>query len=124
MYERGMTAGNRLFQAAGAYHVIVGLGSIACPGWLFLWLGVPVPNYLVLVRAIGFMTLLFGLIYLEVPRLSSSRLVAIAVLGKFIGPLGWLWASLSGEFPPCALWIPLFHDMVWWPFFGRYLTHR
>lgn len=113
---------NRLFQAAGIYHVVAGLFCIGCPDVVFSALDIPGPHYMVLVRGMGFMMALFGLIYWEIPRGVSDRLVAIAVLGKFLGPIGWIWASLSGEFPPHALWIPLFHDLVWWPFFARFLA--
>jgi hypothetical protein len=112
---------NRVFQAAGLYHVAAGVLCLACPELVFLSLDIAAPSYLVLVRGMGFMMALFGLIYLEIPRGVSERLITIAVLGKFLGPLGWVWASLSGEFPPQALWIPLFHDLVWWPFFARFL---
>jgi hypothetical protein len=105
---------------AGLYHIAAGLACIAVPDLLFGLLGLPNPGFVV--RGLGFMVLLFGLIYVEVPRTKNSRLIRIAVVGKFVGPLGWLWGSLLGEFPPQALWTPLFHDMVWWPFFAPYLV--
>lgn len=114
---------HRLFQVSGVYHVLVGALCVVWPEMVFQALDFQGPPYRVLVRGMGFMMALFGLIYLEVPRGVNDRLIAIAVLGKFLGPMGWLWAALSGEFPAQALWIPLFHDLVWWPFFARFLLN-
>lgn len=48
----------------------------------------------------------------------------IALAGKTLGPIGFLYSAATGALPWSFGWICLFNDVVWWPVFWRFaLTH-
>ena len=49
------------------------------------------------------------------------HLVAIALLGKTLGPLGFLWAASSGTLPLSFGLTIITNDLIWWPPFALYL---
>ncbi|MBL1082375.1 hypothetical protein JK359_10335 [Streptomyces actinomycinicus] len=51
--------------------------------------------------ALGMVLGLYGLLYLDVALRPAEGLpvAAVGLAGKVLGPLGWLWLALSGEWP-------------------------
>jgi hypothetical protein len=47
--------------------------------------------------------------------------VLIGLLGKVLGPLGFVWAMASGQLPLAFGWTILGNDLIWWPAFLLYL---
>ena len=48
----------------------------------------------------------------------------IALAGKTLGPIGFLYSAATGALPWSFGWICLFNDVVWWPVFWRFaLAH-
>ena len=46
-------------------------------------------------------------------------MVLVGLLGKVLGPIGFLWAALNKELPWQLGWTIITNDLVWWlPFCG------
>jgi hypothetical protein len=51
-------------------------------------------------------------------------LVLLGLVGRVLGPIGWLWAVGQGEFPPRMFPLILANDLIWWFPFLAYLLRR
>jgi hypothetical protein len=49
------------------------------------------------------------------------ELIAVAVLGKVLGPVGFAWAAATGRLPPAFGLTIVANDLVWLPAFVLYL---
>ena len=66
---------------------------------------------------------LYGLLYAyAVVRLERAfPIIAVGLAGKIFGPLGWLLAINSGQWPLRTFPLILFNDLIWWLPFGWFL---
>ena len=48
-------------------------------------------------------------------------MAAVELLGKVLGPIGWLKLVWSGEWPIATLVLCVPDDLIWWVPFGLYL---
>jgi hypothetical protein len=66
---------------------------------------------------------LYGLLYAYAARrLDRARpIVAVGLLGKVLGPLGWALAVSGGEWPVRTVTLILLDDVVWWLPFSLFL---
>jgi len=112
-----------VFLAAGMYNLGWGVFSAVDPQWLFRFADMPLPNYPEIFACLGMVIGLYGIVYLEVARVpeSSWLLAAVGLLGKLLGPLGWLTLVWSGRWPLQTLVLCLTNDVMWWIPFGLYL---
>jgi hypothetical protein len=46
--------------------------------------------------------------------------VVIGFLGKTLGPIGWMYHVILGDIPGRTLWVNVFNDLIWLPFFILY----
>jgi hypothetical protein len=44
----------------------------------------------------------------------AAPFIAIGLLGKLLGPAGWILAVRSGEWPLRTLTVIMFNDVIWW----------
>ena len=65
----------------------------------------------------------YGLLYLEVARVPESgfAIAAVGLLGKLLGPAGWLYLYATGEWPLSSIVLILTNDLIWWIPFALYL---
>ncbi len=47
-------------------------------------------------------------------------LIWIALAGKTLGPLGFVYSASTGALPWSFGWICVFNDAIWWPVFWRF----
>jgi hypothetical protein len=82
------------FYAAAGYNFAWGATAILWPTLLFRLLGMPSPDPLAIWQALGMMVLVYAPAYWWIARdpVGHRHLVVIALLGKLLGPLGFLWA--------------------------------
>lgn len=112
---------NGVLAAAAAYNLIWGTSVILWPDALFRWTGAPVPNYPQLWQCIGMIVGVYGVGYAIASwnPLRHWPIVLVGLLGKILGPLGFLWAVRQGTFPSSFGWTILANDVIWWlPFWG------
>jgi hypothetical protein len=72
-------------------------------------------------KCVGMMVLCYAPGYWLASRKPLPELVAVGLLGKVLGPLGFVYAYASGRLPLAFGLVVLANDVVWWPSFVRYL---
>ncbi|MFM7056624.1 MAG: alkyl hydroperoxide reductase [Planctomycetota bacterium] len=106
----------RVLVAAAVYNLAWGTFVIFCPTLPFAWLGIAPPNYPGLWQCIGMIVGVYGIGY----GLAAGNpvrhwpIVLVGLLGKIFGPIGFLNAAISGEFPWSAGWTIVTNDLIWW----------
>jgi len=107
------------FYAAAAYNFVWGALVSVMPNLLFTWLRMPIPNYPSLMECIGMIVGVYGLGYLLVARDPErfGPFAWIGLLGKVLGPLGFIWAAATGQLPWRFGWLNVTNDLIWLPVF-------
>lgn len=111
------------FYAAALYNLVWGGVMILRPNFFFDWIGMSRPNYPALWQVTGMFVLVYAPAYgwaARYPR-RHHHLILIGLLGKVLGPLGFLWSVSAGQLPLAFGWTILTNDLIWWPAFGLYL---
>lgn len=111
------------FVAAGLYNIVWGLYAVLDPQWLFRLSGMDPQNHPQIFMTLGMVVGVYGLLYLEVARRPADgfAIAAVGLLGKLLGPAGWLWLYLSGQWPLASIAIVATNDLIWWVPFAVYL---
>src|SRR6266498_429270 len=109
------------FLAAGLYNLGWGLHAAVDPQWLFRFARMPPQNHPEVFACLGMVIGLYGVLYLEVARLSEQNcpVAAIGMAGKLLGPLGFAHLLLTGQWPLRAGIIVLTNDLLCWLQRGR-----
>jgi hypothetical protein len=112
-----------IFTAAAAYNIAFGLWAAVFPLSFFALFALPPPRYPAIWGCLGMVVGLYGLVYaLAARRLEQAApLVAIGLLGKLLGPIGWVATVAPGEWPLRTVTLVLFNDVIWWLPFGLFL---
>jgi small multidrug resistance pump len=110
------------FYAAAVYNLVWGMTFVLTPGPVVRTLGVAHPD-LTAWRVVGMLVLVYAPAYWWAARRPSqhAHLIAIATLGKVLGPLGFLWAAASGALPLRFGLTIVTNDLIWLPAFVAYL---
>lgn len=111
------------FYAAALYNLVWGALTGLFPALFFEWIGAPLPNYLPLWQVIGMFVLVYAPAYWWVARFPARHrhLIVIGLLGKLLGPLGFIWAAARGELPLAFGLTLISNDLIWWPAFTLFL---
>jgi hypothetical protein len=112
------------FYAAAGYNLAWGAIAIQWPSPFFRVLRMPLPHELAIWQALGMMVLVYAPAYWWVARdpVGHRHLVVIALLGKVLGPLGFLWALSAHTLPLVFGLTILTNDCLWWPAFAAFLV--
>jgi hypothetical protein len=108
---------------AGAYNVALGLWSVLLPEAFFELFGLVPPNHPAIWRCLGMVLGLYGLLYAWAGfHLERARpIVLVGLLGKVLGPVGWLLTVGQGEWPLRTVTLIFLDDLVWWLPFTLFL---
>jgi hypothetical protein len=101
---------------AGLYNLAWGTLVILWPHLLFDAAGMARPNYASLWQCIGMIVGVYGLGYI-IAAYDPARhwpIVLVGLLGKVLGPIGFVHAALGGELPWIAGWVNVTNDLIWW----------
>ncbi len=111
-----------VFRIAAVYNVIWGVLIILAPNLLFDLAEIPRINYPFLMSGIGMFVGVYGYGYWVVANdlRRYPQLVVIGFLGKTLGPIGWVYHVVLGDIPARTLWVNVFNDLIWLPFFVLY----
>ena len=111
------------FYAAAVYNFVWGSAIVLWPTLYFDVIGIDPPNYLPVWQVVGMFILVYAPAYWWVARFPARHrhMLLIGLLGKVLGPLGFLWAAASDEIPWAFGWTIITNDLIWWPAFGLYL---
>lgn len=107
------------FYAAAVYNALWGALAGLFPNVLFRWLGMPTLNYPAMFQCIGMMVGVYAIGYWLIARdpVRFGPLVYVGLLGKVLGPLGFLWAASHGQLPWSFGWVNVTNDLIWLPAF-------
>lgn len=111
----------RWLLAAAAYNLLWGAAVIGAPTALFRWAGMEVPRYPEIWQCVGMIVGVYGVGYAiaAFDPLRHWPIVLVGLLGKVLGPIGFVVALTEGVFPPRFALTILTNDLVWWvPFAG------
>jgi hypothetical protein len=105
---------------AAIYNLAWGGFVILFPDLPFRWAGLELPNYPEIWQCVGMVVGVYGVGY-AIAAGNPMRhwpIVLVGLLGKLLGPIGFLNAAERGRLPWRAGWINIFNDLIWWvPFF-------
>ncbi len=121
-----MRAYRVIFCLAAIYNFAFGVWAGFFPRAFFSVFDLEPLNYPSIWSCLGMVVGLYGVIYayaaLEPER--SDVLIGVGLVGKVLGPIGWLTAVSSGELPPRTFPLILANDLVWWFPFLFFLLRR
>jgi hypothetical protein len=108
---------------AAVYNAAFGVWAGLFPHSFFELTGMAPPLYPAVWRCLGMVVGVYGLAYAyAAARLDLGRpFVLIGLLGKLLGPAGWVITVASGEWPLRTFTLIVFNDLVWWLPFALYL---
>jgi peroxiredoxin len=109
--------------AAAAYNLAWGAFVVLFPLAPFQWAGLLEPSYPELWQCIGMIVGVYGVAY-AIAAFDPFRhwpVVLAGLLGKILGPIGFLNAASHGRLPWQSGWIIVFNDLIWWIPFGLIL---
>jgi hypothetical protein len=107
---------------AAAYNLAWGSVVVVAPG-LFAGLLGRAAVTPVLWQVVGMLVLVYAPGYWWAARRPDrhAHLVAVGMLGKLLGPAGFLCAAATGALPIAFGLVILTNDVIWWPAFALYL---
>src|SRR6187401_1855724 len=90
-----------VLRAAAAYNLAFGAWAALDPQGFFRLFRLEAPRYPAIWSCLGMVVGLYGIGYAVAAARPALRrpLVAIGLLGKTLGPIGWVLAVRSGEWP-------------------------
>jgi hypothetical protein len=108
---------------AAAYNVAFGAWAVLWPGSFFEFCAMEAPRYPAIWRCLGMVVGVYGLGYAYAAwRLDRAfPFIALGLVGKLLGPIGWVATVHAGEWPARTFTLMLFNDVVWWLPFGLFL---
>jgi len=111
------------FYAAAVYNFAWGALNILFPRFFFDLIQMPPPNYLALWQVVGMLVLVYALGYYWAGRdpVKFRHYILLGLLGKILGPLGFIWSAGTGQLPLAFGLTLLTNDLIWWPAFGLFL---
>lgn len=105
---------------AAVYNILFGAWAVLLPGSAFELAGLDQPNYPEIWQCVGMIVGVYGIGYAIAARdpIRHWPIVFVGLLGKILGPIGFLAAVLQDRVPIEAGLIIVTNDLIWWPGFG------
>ena len=108
---------------AALYNLIWGGWVVLDPLTGFRWAGLTAPTYPMVWQCVGMSVAAYGVGYAIAARDPDRHwpIVLVGLIGKVLGPIGFVHAASSGSLPWSVGWMILANDVVWWVPFGLIL---
>src|SRR5262245_24853975 len=116
-----------IFALAALYNTAFGSWAGICPLSFFTLFALDRPRYPSISSCVRTVVGIYAVAYAHAAWKPEQATVwiTIGLLGKVLGPIGWVAAIWSGELPPRTFLIILANDLVWWfPFLFFLLRHQ
>ena len=113
----------RWFYAAAIYNAGWAIAVTLFPSPLLRLIGVALhSSMLPFIQVIGMMVGVYAIGYYLLARdpRRYCGFIWIALAGKTLGPLGFLYYASTGVLPWTFGWTCVFNDIIWWPVFWRF----
>jgi hypothetical protein len=114
------TATRIILRAAAVYNVLWGGWVVLFPAHFFVLTGMEIPNQLLIWQGMGMVIGVYGIGYwwASYDAVRHWPLVAVGLLGKVFGPIGFVWNYAQGLVPFSFFFTLVTNDFIWWiPFF-------
>ena len=110
------------FYAAALYNLFWGAINILFPRLLFDLVGIPLASA-PLWQVTAMIVMIYAPAYWWAARYPERHphLIVIGLLGKILGPIGFVWAAATHQLPLAFGLTILTNDLIWWPAFALYL---
>ena len=112
----------RWFYAAAIYNAAWAVLVMAVPVPLTRLIGIDSTAFVPFVQVIGMMVGVYAYGYYLLARdpIRYCGFIWIAIAGKTLGPIGFVYSAASGVLPWSFGWTCLFNDVIWWPAFWSF----
>ena len=117
---RALSVAKAVLVAAAVYNVAFGAWAVLWPSSAFELAGLEPPNYPELWQCIGMIVGVYGIGYAIAARdpVRHWPIVLVGLVGKILGPIGFLGAVLHDRVPLEAGLVIVTNDLIWWPGFA------
>ena len=109
-----------VLKIAAIYNILWGAWVVLFPNHFFLLTGMDLPTQPMIWQGMSMVIGVYGLGYwwASYAPIRHWPIVAVGMLGKIFGPLGFVFNFLSGKVPAAFAWTLITNDFIWWvPFF-------
>lgn len=115
-----------IFALAALYNTAFGIWAGFFPHSFFTVFELAPPRYPSIWACLGMVVGIYAIAYAHAAwRPDQADLwIGIGLLGKVLGPIGWVVTVWSGELPPRTFLLILANDLIWWFPFLFYLLRR
>lgn len=110
------------FYAAGIYNTLWAAGVIAMPREASRFVGIDASAFVPFVQVVGMMVGVYAYGYYLLARDPARYcgFIWIAIAGKTLGPIGFVYYAAQGVLPWSFAWVCVPNDLIWWPAFWSF----
>lgn len=114
---------NKTLVLAAIYNLIWGAIIILFPNSTLVWVGMEPLNHPTIWQGMGMVIGVYGLGYYwaSFDYHRHWPIVAVGMLGKILGPIGYVQNLIHGTVDPGFGWFLITNDFIWWIPFGKIL---
>lgn len=114
-----------VLRVAAVYNIVWGAWQVLAPNSFFELMGMTPMNHPMVWQGLGMVIGLYGLAYYwaSYDYVRHWPIVAIGLMGKVFGPLGYVYNIMLGTAPAAFGWTLIPNDLLWWAPFVMMLNH-
>jgi small multidrug resistance pump len=114
-----------ILRFAAIYNLVWGAWQVLAPNSFFELMGMTPMNHPMVWQGLSMVIGLYGLAYYwaSYDYVRHWPIVAIGLMGKVFGPLGYVYNIMMGTAPAAFGWTLIQNDLNWWIPFGIMLNH-
>ena len=108
--------GKITLRLAAVYNILWGIWVVIFPNQFFELIGMQPVNHTFIWQCLGMIVGVYGLGYwwASFDYLRHWPIVAIGLLGKILGPVGFVINYFSGNIPVKFIYTLITNDLIWW----------
>lgn len=101
---------------AGIYNILWGLFTVSFPKFYFDFSGMTYTNYPEIWQCVGMIVGVYGIGYIIAAGNPYKHwpIIFVGLLGKILGPIGYINAYSAGRFTLKAGLTNITNDLIWW----------
>lgn len=114
-----------VLRVAAVYNIVWGAWQVLAPNSYFDLMGMTPLNHPMVWQGLGMVIGLYGLAYYwaSFDYVRHWPIVAIGMMGKVFGPIGYVYNILMGTAPVSFGYTLITNDLLWWVPFVMMLNH-